>query len=179
MRVDPELKQLAAEFRAWRKKKQHVREPIPGELIAKARRAIPTHGASVVARAIKVEHARLTKGPRQRADRRAKRLESGAGAAAKLKIVAAKATHRPSKPAKPPHLRCRPIRGSSFPAIGIGAAGGRGRDACGPEAQGLRGHAGDGGAAVGSDGRENAMIQFPANANVSVNARADQLQERL
>lgn len=72
MRVDPGLKKLVADFRRWRKRKQHVREQIPEDLMKMARRAIPTHGASIVAQAIGVEHARLTKGPRQRAERAGK-----------------------------------------------------------------------------------------------------------
>jgi len=102
MRIDPDLKQLAADFRAWRKNKQHVREPIPAELMKKARQAIPAHGASLVAQTIKVEHARLTKGPRQRADRAAKRRMGGARSAAEAKMVAAKAAARSPKRAKAP-----------------------------------------------------------------------------
>ena len=115
MRIDPDLKQLAADFRAWRKNKQHVREPIPAELMKKARQAIPAHGASLVAQTIKVEHARLTKGPRQRADRAAKRRMGGARSAAEAKMVAAKAAARSPSGPRPPHLRCRPTRGLRFP----------------------------------------------------------------
>jgi hypothetical protein len=106
MRVNPdlapELKRLAADFRAWRKRKRHVREQIPEELLKRARLAIPVHGASAVAQAIGVEHARLTKGPRQRPARIAKRRGSGSWPASKLKTAAAKATVPPSRPARAP-----------------------------------------------------------------------------
>lgn len=76
MLVDRELKNLAADFRRWRKRKQHVRERIPDELMKKARQAIPAHGAWLVAQTIGVEHTRLTKGPRPRKGRAAKQRQA-------------------------------------------------------------------------------------------------------
>jgi len=53
---------LKAAFEDWRRKKRHVREAVPGELLERARRAIGVHGLGAVVRATKVEGTRLRKG---------------------------------------------------------------------------------------------------------------------
>jgi hypothetical protein len=53
------LRELKAAFDRWRRRKRHVREPVPDELRERARRAIQVHGLKGVVRATKLERARL------------------------------------------------------------------------------------------------------------------------
>jgi hypothetical protein len=46
-------------FEEWRSKKRHVREAIPADLLARARRAARHHGPTAVARATKLDQGRL------------------------------------------------------------------------------------------------------------------------
>ena len=57
---------LTAAFADWRRKKRHVREAVPGELLERARGAIEVHGLGAVVRATKVEGMRLRKGSARR-----------------------------------------------------------------------------------------------------------------
>lgn len=68
MRFDS-LDELKAAFAAWRRKKKHAREPMPEELLARARRAAQKHGVRAVVRVTRVERARLfrTTGARRKA----------------------------------------------------------------------------------------------------------------
>ena len=64
--MDESLVGLRAAFDAWRSRKQHPREAVPAALLERARAAARRHGAGAVARATKVERARLAlsaKGP--------------------------------------------------------------------------------------------------------------------
>jgi hypothetical protein len=53
------LDELESAFAQWRKRKKHAREPIPDELLARARRATKKHGLAAVVRVTRVERARL------------------------------------------------------------------------------------------------------------------------
>ena len=63
---------LKAAFESWRRKKRHVREAVPGDLLERARLASRRHGPSAVARATKVDRGRLKISVRNRGARRAR-----------------------------------------------------------------------------------------------------------
>ena len=54
-----ELDELEYAFAEWRRRKKHVRERMPEELLAHARRATREHGVTAVVRVSGVERARL------------------------------------------------------------------------------------------------------------------------
>jgi hypothetical protein len=58
MKVDS-LEELESEFTGWRRSKKHIREPIPEELLTRARRAANKHGVKAVVGVTRVERARL------------------------------------------------------------------------------------------------------------------------
>ena len=58
MKVDS-LDKLKSAFEEWRRRKRHVRESMPQELLARARRATKKHGVRAVVRVTGVERARL------------------------------------------------------------------------------------------------------------------------
>jgi len=58
MKVDS-LDELKSAFEAWRRRKRHVRESMPQELLARAHRATKQHGVRAVVRVTRVERARL------------------------------------------------------------------------------------------------------------------------
>ena len=58
MQVDS-LDDLESAFAAWRRTKTHAREPMPDELLVRARRATKKHGVTAVVRVTRVERARL------------------------------------------------------------------------------------------------------------------------
>ena len=58
MKVDS-LDELRSVFAEWRRSKKYVREPMPEELLARARRATEKHGVKVVVSVTRVERARL------------------------------------------------------------------------------------------------------------------------
>lgn len=53
------LNDLRSAFVQWRSKKKHAREPVPEELLARARHAVKMHGVAAVVGATRVERARL------------------------------------------------------------------------------------------------------------------------
>lgn len=53
------LNELKSAFVQWRSRKKHVREPMPEELVARARDATKMHGVAAVVGATRVERARL------------------------------------------------------------------------------------------------------------------------
>ena len=65
---------LKAAFEAWRSRKRHLREAVPGDLLERARTAARCYGWAAVARATKVQRDRLESG-------RSGRGETGAAAA--------------------------------------------------------------------------------------------------
>jgi hypothetical protein len=65
--------ELRVAFARWRRAKRHLREPVPDELLVRARRAAEAHGVKDVVQAIRVERSRLFRG----------RQEEGARAAVK------------------------------------------------------------------------------------------------
>jgi hypothetical protein len=83
---------LRAAFEAWRSRKRHPREAIPGDLLERARAAARGHGPAAVARATKVGRERLKEDRRERG-------ESGTVAArivpAYSRVEVAAATARP------------------------------------------------------------------------------------
>jgi hypothetical protein len=81
MRFDPKLKKLAADFRAWRKRKQHVREPIPEDLMQRACRAARVHDVRSVAQATKLDQTRFGKLVKADADNLARRSKTRAAGA--------------------------------------------------------------------------------------------------
>jgi hypothetical protein len=58
MKIDS-LKDLESAFANWRRRKKHVREPMPEDLLARARRAAKKHGVKAVVRVTRVERSRL------------------------------------------------------------------------------------------------------------------------
>ena len=58
MKVDS-LDELRSAFAEWRRRKRHAREPMPEELLARARRATAKHGVTAVVGVTRVERARL------------------------------------------------------------------------------------------------------------------------
>jgi hypothetical protein len=58
MKIDS-LEELESAFARWRRTKKHAREPVPDELLARARRATKKHGVTAVVRVTRVERARL------------------------------------------------------------------------------------------------------------------------
>jgi hypothetical protein len=58
MKVDS-LDELRSAFAAWRRSKKYVREAMPEELLARARRATEKHGVTAVVGVTGVERARL------------------------------------------------------------------------------------------------------------------------
>ena len=58
MKVDS-LDELKSAFQEWRRRKRHVRESMPQELLARAHRATKQHGVRAVVRVTRVERARL------------------------------------------------------------------------------------------------------------------------
>ena len=58
MKVDS-LDELKSAFEEWRRRKRHVRESMPQQLLARARRATKKHGVRAVVRVTRVERARL------------------------------------------------------------------------------------------------------------------------
>jgi len=58
MKVDS-LDELRSAFAEWRSEKKHVREAMPEELLARARRATRQHGLTAVVGVTRVERARL------------------------------------------------------------------------------------------------------------------------
>lgn len=70
MKIDS-LKELKSAFANWRRGKKHVREPIPEDLLARARRAAEEHGVPAIVRVTRVERSRLFRSaPTGRAGRR-------------------------------------------------------------------------------------------------------------
>ncbi len=53
------LEELKAVFDDWRRRKRHLREPVPAELRRRVHRAIDVYGVGVVARATKLDQTRL------------------------------------------------------------------------------------------------------------------------
>ena len=58
MQVDS-LNALKSAFAEWRSKKKHAREPVPEQLLARARHATKVHGVPAVVGVTRVERARL------------------------------------------------------------------------------------------------------------------------
>lgn len=56
---DESLDELRRAFEGWRRTKKHVREPVPGNLLARARRCTKRYGVAEVVRATRLERARL------------------------------------------------------------------------------------------------------------------------
>jgi hypothetical protein len=67
------LDELKAAFDDWRSKKRHAREPVPSELRRRAHRASDVYGLGVVAKAMKLDQARL----KSEHARRGERSEAG------------------------------------------------------------------------------------------------------
>ena len=66
MKVDS-LDELKSAYAEWRAGKKYAREPMPEELLARARRATKKHGETAVVRATRVERSRLFRSkPRRR-----------------------------------------------------------------------------------------------------------------
>jgi hypothetical protein len=57
--ADESLAELGAAFAAWRRRKRHVREAVPGDLLARARSAARHHGPAAVGRVTGVQRHRL------------------------------------------------------------------------------------------------------------------------
>jgi hypothetical protein len=58
MKVDS-LDELKSAFEEWRRRKRHVRESMPQQLLARAHRATKKHGVKAVVGVTRVERARL------------------------------------------------------------------------------------------------------------------------
>lgn len=57
--ADESLAELGEAFAAWRRRKRHVREAVPGGLMARARAAARHHGPAAVGRTTGVQRDRL------------------------------------------------------------------------------------------------------------------------
>jgi len=66
MQIDT-LDELEYAFAEWRRGKKHVREPMPEELLARARRATRGHGVTAVVRVTGVKRYRLLRTARSQA----------------------------------------------------------------------------------------------------------------
>lgn len=53
------LNEIKSAFVQWRSRKKHAREPVPAELLARARDAAKVHGVAAVVGVTRVERARL------------------------------------------------------------------------------------------------------------------------
>jgi hypothetical protein len=71
--ADESLAGLREAFDAWRSRKRHAREAVPGDLMARARAAARHHGPAAVCRATRVQRDRLVVA-------RIERTQAGAGA---------------------------------------------------------------------------------------------------
>jgi hypothetical protein len=60
--ADESLAVLREAFDVWRRRKRHVREAVPGDLMERARAAARHHGPAAVSRATKVPRDRLVVG---------------------------------------------------------------------------------------------------------------------
>lgn len=80
--ADESLAELGDAFAAWRSRRRHAREAVPGELMARARAAARHHGPAAVGRATGVGRDRLVVA-------RAERGAGGGRAAAAASIVPA------------------------------------------------------------------------------------------
>jgi hypothetical protein len=100
MRVDS-LKRLEVAFDDWRSRKQHIREQVPDELMARARRATAVHGVGAVARAAAIDYRRLEDGTHgksksTRSTRRGGKADSGRSKRAPARGAKKGATPTPS-----------------------------------------------------------------------------------
>jgi len=66
MQIDA-LDELEHAFAEWRRGKKHVREPMPEELLTRARRATRKHGVPAVVRVTRVKRYRLLRTARSQA----------------------------------------------------------------------------------------------------------------
>lgn len=57
--AEESLARLRDAFEAWRSRKRHAREAVPGELMARARAAARQHGVAAASRATRVQQDRL------------------------------------------------------------------------------------------------------------------------
>lgn len=93
------LDNLKKTFEVWRRKKRHVREAVPDELLERADRAIGVHGWGPVAKATKIKKKRLQRARRRlRAARQSKRCKVSAEAVAsfsRMELAPPAATGRP------------------------------------------------------------------------------------
>lgn len=87
------LVELKAAFDAWRRRKRHVREAIPADLLRRACAAARHHGPSAVARATRVGRGRLKTGRRGRGGRKAR--AASVPSYSRLELTAPAATARP------------------------------------------------------------------------------------
>jgi hypothetical protein len=78
--ADESLAELGEAFAAWRRRKRHAREAVPGDLMARARAAARHHGPAAVGRATGVQRDRLVVA-------RAERREVAGRSAAAASIV--------------------------------------------------------------------------------------------
>jgi len=101
MKVDS-LDELRSAFADWRSRKKHAREPIPGELLARARQTAKEHGVPAVVRVSQVERARLFRN-------RPARTETHGSASTTPRSVAAVPRFSRLELSAPPISRPRPI----------------------------------------------------------------------
>lgn len=66
--ADESMAELGEAFAAWRRRKRHVREAVPGDLMARARAAARRHGPAAVGRATGVQRDRLVVGRAERSN---------------------------------------------------------------------------------------------------------------
>lgn len=97
--ADESLAVLRGAFEAWRSRKRHVREAVPGDLMARARAAARRHGPAAVSRATRVQRDRLVVA-------RMERGQVGTGAAS---IVPAYSRVEVAQPAPAVSLATRPF----------------------------------------------------------------------
>lgn len=89
------LDELKKAFEVWRRKKRHVREPVPDELMEQVRRAIGVHGLGPVARATKIDRRRLERARAGRGKRRKVPAPAAAPSFSRVELSAPTATGWP------------------------------------------------------------------------------------
>ena len=89
------LDELKKAFEVWRRRKRHVREPVPDELMARVRRAMGVHGLGPVSRATKIDRRRLERGRARRSRRRKVAAAAAVPSFSRVELAPPAAVDRP------------------------------------------------------------------------------------
>jgi hypothetical protein len=89
------LDELKKAFEVWRRRKRHVREPVPDELMARVRRAMGVYGLGPVSRATKIDRRRLERGRARRSRRRKVAAAAAVPSFSRVELAPPAAVDRP------------------------------------------------------------------------------------